>query len=170
VAINFGVGENPMKRVGDEFESSLVGQLVGLGAAVILDRGAGEDETRRADAVIRHAIESFNARVVEVDEKRLLSRDSVRGEIIVWSGRIGLLAALISESDLYIGYDSAGQHIAAALGTALIDVFAGFISPRMPDRWRPTGTSETRVVVVDKTDTDSVLRDVLAYVQELLNR
>ncbi|MGA9773903.1 MAG: glycosyltransferase family 9 protein [Blastocatellia bacterium] len=168
VAINFGVGENPMKRVGDEFESSLVGQLVGKGVTVILDRGAGEDETRRADAVIRHAIESSRARVAEVDEERLLSGDAARGEIIVWSGRIGLLAALISKSDLYIGYDSAGQHIAAALGIPLIDVFAGFISPRMPDRWRPTGASETRVVVVDKTETDRVLREVLAHAQELL--
>ncbi len=175
VAINFGVGENPMKRVGDEFESSLVGQLVSAGNTVILDRGAGEDETRRADAVIKHASESLYGRVIEVDEGNLadlLSRDSIDGEIIVWSGRVGLLAALISESDLYIGYDSAGQHIAAALGIPLVDVFAGFSSPRMHERWRPTGAAETRVVVVDKTpgaDTNSMLRDVFAQAQELLS-
>lgn len=171
VAINFGVGENPMKRVSDEFEISLVCQLVSAGNKIILDRGAGEDETRRADAVIKQAIESLSARVVELDEENLLSFDSIDSDIIVWSGRIGLLAAFIAESDLYIGYDSAGQHIAAALGTACIDVFAGFSSERMSDRWRPTGKAETRVVVVDKTlgaDTNRVLRDVLAHARELL--
>jgi ADP-heptose:LPS heptosyltransferase len=164
-----------MKRVGDEFESSLVGQLISAGNTVILDRGAGEDETRRAEAVIKHASESISARVIEVDEGNLadlLSRDSIDGEIIVWSGRVGLLAALISESDLYIGYDSAGQHIAAALGIPLVDVFAGFSSPRMHERWRPTGAAETRVVIVDRTpeaDTNSMLRDVFAQAQELLS-
>ena len=57
-----------MKRVGDEFERSLVRQLVSAGNTIILDRGAGEDETRRADAVIKHASESLSARVIEVDE------------------------------------------------------------------------------------------------------
>jgi ADP-heptose:LPS heptosyltransferase len=175
VAINFGVGENPMKRAGDEFERSLVSQLVCEGATVILDRGAGEDEMLRADAIIKHANESLSARVIEANEgnlANLLSRDSIEGQIIVWSGRIGLLAALISESDLYIGYDSAGQHIAAALGVPCIDVFAGFVSPRMPDRWRPTGARETRVVIVDEmtgADTNALLAGVLAHARELLN-
>lgn len=174
VAINFGVGENPMKRVGDEFERSLVCQLVSAGNTVILDRGAGEDETRRADIVIERARESISARVIEADEKNLadlLNRDSIDCQIIVWSGRIGLLAAFISESDLYIGYDSAGQHIAAAMCIPLIDVFAGFSSPRMSERWRPAGTAAARVIVVDKTpgyDADRVLRDVFVQAQELL--
>jgi hypothetical protein len=41
----------------------------------------------------------------------------------------------------------------------------------MPERWRPTGTAQTRVVVVDKTqgaDADSALKDVFAQAQELL--
>jgi hypothetical protein len=54
VSINFGVGENPAKSLGQEFENALVSSLLDDGAAVILDRGAGEDEARRADAVIRH--------------------------------------------------------------------------------------------------------------------
>lgn len=176
VTINFGVGENPMKRVSDEFEISLVCQLVEAGGKIILDRGAGEDETRRAGAVIRQAVESLSARVVEMNEENLSnlsSRDSIDGDIMVWSGRIGLLAAFIAQSDLYIGYDSAGQHIAAALGTACVDVFAGFSSERMSRRWRPTGKAETRVVVVDKTpgaDTGRVLRDVLDRAWEMLGR
>jgi ADP-heptose:LPS heptosyltransferase len=32
-----------------------------------------------------------------------------------WDGSIGAFAGLIADSDQYIGYDSAGQHIAAAM-------------------------------------------------------
>jgi ADP-heptose:LPS heptosyltransferase len=181
VAINFGVGENPMKRVGKKFETSLVSQLICEGATVILDRGAGEDETRRADAIISHARETLtregrDLRAIELNEDNfadLLSCDSIDAELMVWSGRIGMLAALISESDLYIGYDSAGQHIAAALGVPTIDVFAGFISPRMLDRWRPSGVAETRVVAVDETsgaDATAALTDALANAREMLSK
>ena len=80
-------------------------------------------------------------------------------DLLVWNGRIGLLAALIGESDLYIGYDSAGQHIAAALGVPCIDVMAGFSSPRMIDRWRPTGPAETRVIVARQSALEETLRE-----------
>jgi ADP-heptose:LPS heptosyltransferase len=84
----------------------------------------------------------------------------------VWNGRIGLLASLIGHSDLYIGYDSAGQHIAAALGVACIDVMAGFSSPRMLDRWRPTGPAETRVIDAQ----NSALEETLSQSREMLGR
>ena len=166
VAINFGVGENPAKRLGEEFEEELVGRLLDDGAAVILDRGAGEDEARRADSVIRH-IRASQRSVVEIEEGRLSQApggDSPVADLLVWNGRIGLLAALIGESDLYIGYDSAGQHIAAALGVPCIDVMTGFSSPRMLDRWRPTGSSETRVIV----GRDSALEETMSHSREML--
>jgi ADP-heptose:LPS heptosyltransferase len=89
----------------------------------------------------------------------------------VWNGRIGVLAALIAQSDLYVGYDSAGQHIAAALGVPCIDVFAGFSSSRMLERWRPFGKAETRVVVVDslrRASAGEVLASVLRHANDLL--
>jgi ADP-heptose:LPS heptosyltransferase len=168
VSINFGVGENPAKSLGNEFENALVGNLIDYGAAVILDRGAGEDEARRADAVIRH-IQTCRRMVVETEEDRLrqvLSGDLPEADLLVWNGRIGLLASLIGHSDLYIGYDSAGQHIAAALGVACIDVMAGFSSPRMLDRWRPTGPAETRVIVAQ----NSALEETLSQSREMLGR
>jgi ADP-heptose:LPS heptosyltransferase len=83
-----------------------------------------------------------------------------------------MLAGLMGESDLYIGYDSAGQHIAAALGVPCIDVFAGYSSPRMLDRWRPTGRAQTRIVAVDTLhgagDTDEVVADALRHAREML--
>ena len=130
--------------------------MIREGATIILDKGAGEDEISRADEVIAQATqierEGRRVRAIEVDEQRLRhapGAEESNAEILVWNGRIGVLAGLISQSDLYIGYDSAGQHIAAALGVPCIDVFAGFSSSRMLERWRPFGEAETRVVVLD---------------------
>ena len=179
VTINFGVGENALKRIDDEFEQSLVAGLIEEGASVIFDKGAGEDETRRADAVIRHAARLSRgrrpARVLEIDEASLpdlLNSDELDADLLTWSGRVGLLAALIAESDLYIGYDSAGQHIAAAAGVPCIDVFAGFGSPRMLERWRPTGPAPSQVIAVDtingQANTGAVLSDSLRLAKEML--
>jgi ADP-heptose:LPS heptosyltransferase len=91
-------------------------------------------------------------RALEIDEPWLIGASSgepIDAEILVWNGRIGMLAALIGESDLYIGYDSAGQHIAAALGVNCIDVFAGFGSRRFVERWTPAGRATSRIVAVD---------------------
>lgn len=110
--------------------------------------------------------------MIELDEEslaRLPGEDRIEAELVVWSGRIGLLTALIGESDLYIGYDSAGQHIASALGVPCIDVFAGFSSRRMLDRWRPTGKAEARVVEVEPLMTeDEVLAETLRHSRDLL--
>lgn len=171
IAINFGVGENQLKRIAGDFETTLVARLIHEGASIVLDKGAGENETRRADAIIGEAtrIEREGRRVsaVEIDERissDAMMFDELDADVLVWNGRIGMLAGLIGESDLYIGYDSAGQHIAAALGVKCIDVFAGFSSARMLDRWRPTGRSETRIVTVDTLNGAGVAEDVVAEV------
>lgn len=156
ITINFGVGDNPRKRVAGDFEEQLVGRLMAAGARIILDKGVGEAETRRAEAVMRAAQQSSYqnrpVKVLAVDEAGIESRlqeAKMDADLLVWSGRIGFLAALISQSDLYIGYDSAGQHLAAALGVPCLDIFAGYSAPRMLDRWRPTGRAATRVIAVD---------------------
>ncbi|HLG14915.1 MAG TPA: hypothetical protein VJH03_10500 [Blastocatellia bacterium] len=181
VLVNFGIGDNPKKRVGAEFESSLVIELIQTGATVILDKGAGADEAERVGRVVdeirRFEDDGRGMKVAEVDEPRLpalLGSQSIDARMLVWQGRIGLLAAMIGESDLYIGYDSAGQHIAAALGVPVIDVMAGFISPRMLDRWRPAGPAEVRVIPVDTIagtpDAEAVLRAVMNHAREMLKK
>ena len=176
ITTNFGVGGNESKRVGDNFERQLVGSLLRDGATVVLDKGAGTDEDQRADGVIEFSMRASNGklRVIELDEEGLsgvLSADRIEAELIVWSGRVGLLAALIGQSDLYVGYDSAGQHIAAAMGVPCIDVFAGFSSRKMLDRWRPTGGADTRVVAVEHSMTEGeVLAETLRNVRELRGR
>jgi ADP-heptose:LPS heptosyltransferase len=177
VAINFGVGVNPLKRAGELFERALIGSLIRDGAIIMLDKGFGEEEAERAESIVRHALAANrNARAIEADQdslKRLLEEGRLTGaDLLVIRGRIGLLAGMIGQSDLYIGYDSAGQHIAAALGVPCIDIFAGFSSPRMLDRWRPTGSSESRVIAVDTVsgpaDEEMILSQTLGHAHRLL--
>jgi len=155
VAVNFGTGGNPFKSVSESFEASIVYHFTREGFVVVFDKGAGDEEARRAEAVLAEATRiernGVRARLLEINEQNLsaLSSEDLNIDILVWHGRIGMLAALIGESDLYIGYDSAGQHIAAALGVPCIDVFSGASSPRMLDRWKPTGKGVTRVIPVD---------------------
>ena len=55
-------------------------------------------------------------------------------------GAFAPFAAEIARSKLYVGYDSAGGHVASACGVPVIAIFNGFASERMLQRWRPIGT------------------------------
>jgi ADP-heptose:LPS heptosyltransferase len=111
----------------------------------LIDKGFGDEEALRAE--------------------RLAARfPAVR----TFQGPFAAFAAMISRSRLYVGYDSAGQHAAAAAGTPLVSVFAGFPCPRMFERWRPTGRGPIEVVRVDRPDDpDEVLERTLAAVDRL---
>jgi len=62
---------------------------------------------------------------------------------------------------LFIGYDSAGGHVAAAAGTPLVSIFAGALCERTFQRWRPTGPGPAKVLLVQENDTpESVLANV----------
>ena len=76
-----------------------------------------------------------------------------------WDGSFAGFAHIIAGSSLYVGYDSAGQHVAAACGVPLISIFAGFPAPRMFYRWRPTGPRAT-VIRVDQPDPVEILAKV----------
>jgi hypothetical protein len=160
VCLNFGVGGNQAKRVGLEFEQALIKFLAGLdrsalpvsaGPAIILDRGTGDGENELVDAIIAEMVQSDGLTVLEAwqdDLPNVLASDLSAVELLVWRGRIGLLAALVGTSDLYIGYDSMGQHVAAALGVPCVDVAAGYPSQKFLERWKPTGLGPVSVVPV----------------------
>ena len=133
-AVSFGVGENREKRVADPFERDLLGLLSGRGFSVAVDRGAGAEEGQRVE---RAAAGLPN--------------------IHCWEGAFASFAALIGRSSLYIGYDSAGQHVAAAYGTPLISIFAGEASPRMFHRWRPVGNGRIQIIRATRQAPGAVL-------------
>jgi ADP-heptose:LPS heptosyltransferase len=172
VSVNLGVGANPAKRLPDPFEMRLLTRLLSEGATVILDKGGDAEEVGRIEALVT-SLGGKGFRALALDERRdvVSSPAEVGGaSLLTWQGSIGRFTALIAESTAYIGYDSAGQHIAAALGVATIDIFTGFTSPRMPERWSPHGLGSVHVRVLDAAETyssarlDAIVDDVLAHI------
>ena len=134
IAVSLGVGENPAKRLPDPFEADLLALLAESGAEICIDKGAGGEEAARVE--------------------RAVERSGVHATF--WEGSFAGFAAIIAAARLYVGYDSAGQHVAAAAGVPLVSIFAGFPAPRMFERWRPAGT----VIRVDNPDPVEVIARV----------
>lgn len=138
IAVSLGVGDNPEKRLAGAFEEELLKMLAGTGKRVLIDQGAGEEETNR--------VQQLCARVPGVES---------------WNGAYAPFAHAIANAQLYIGYDSAGQHVAAACGTPLISIFAGYTSERMFQRWRPDGAGRIQVIKVSAGDApEAILAEI----------
>jgi ADP-heptose:LPS heptosyltransferase len=118
------------------FERALLEELAAAGGTILVDRGGSAGEAARVDAVV----------------------EGLPG-VQTFSGAFAPFAASIAKSKLYCGYDSAGQHVAAACGTPLLTVFAGYASLRMFHRWRPDGPGPKSVVRVDSQDGDAVMEE-----------
>jgi ADP-heptose:LPS heptosyltransferase len=128
VTMSLGVGDNPAKRIAGPFEAEIVGHLARQ-AHVLIDEGAGGEEAER----VARAVAKSGAPPHHVHTCR---------------GSFAAFASAIARSDLYVGYDSAGQHIAAACGVPLVSIFAGYPSPRFFSRWRPWGKGKIEVIPV----------------------
>jgi len=148
VAVSFGVGGNPLKRSGQDFEAELLLRLIGDGHTVVLDKGIESDLI--ANENVLAALRAQGIRVLETDEHRI-GAPGAEGQvdILAWSGGVGLFGSLIASSDLYIGYDSAFQHIAAALGVPVIAVVLGSPGPVFRRRWQPYSKNTVRVIPDD---------------------
>jgi len=142
IAISLGVGENPAKRIAEPFEAELLALLAHSGLPLTIDQGAGGEEAAR----VERAVAAAGVRVER------------------WSGSFAGFASIVAGSRLYVGYDSAGQHVAAACGVPLIAVFAGFSCARMFARWRPAG----HVIRVEDPDPARVLEQVRLILPESL--
>ena len=112
VTVSLGVGENESKRLGDDFERDVLSLLAGRD--VRIDRGASAAERARVDRAILPGMRTHD-------------------------GAFAPFAAEIARSKLYVGYDSAGGHVASACGVPQISIFAGAVSDRFFERWKPRG-------------------------------
>lgn len=140
VSVSFGVGGNPTKRVSAEFEQQLVDHIL-TDSKLILDKGASAEEREQINQIIS-AVRGVGKTVVELNEatKADLPLAALQQtDVVTWDGSIGAFAGLIAASDQYIGYDSAGQHIAAALGIPTLTVFVNANNTTFAERWRPFG-------------------------------
>lgn len=140
ITVSFGVGGNPDKRLGDEFEYRVMRALLALQTPILLDRGAGEEEAANASA--------------------LLERLGSPAWLHLHDGSYASFASHIVQSRLYFGYDSVGQHVAAAAGIPLVSVFAGYACERMLARWRPRGPN-VYVIAGDEASRDTTLERTL---------
>ena len=143
VAVSFGTGGNDRKRIDDAFERDLLRTIADRGLRILLDGGAGGGESQRAQS---------------------LAADIRAGEL--YSGPFAPFASAIANARLYVGYDSAGGHVAAAAGTPAVSIFNGYASQRFLQRWRPCG-SKTVVIVADARGLDP-LEAARAAVTDLL--
>jgi ADP-heptose:LPS heptosyltransferase len=137
ITVNLGVGENPAKRLPDPFEEKLMRLLAATGLAIVVDKGGSDEEAVRVERAAEHS----------------------GAPVSFWEGSFAGFARIVAGSRLYVGYDSAGQHVAAACRVPLISIFAGFPVPRMFDRWRPVGPG-CRVIRVDRPDVEETLARV----------
>ena len=144
VTVSLGVGENEGKRLDGEFEFSIVSTLLRNGHSVLLDRGAGGEEQARVNAII--------------------ARLSSPPNLLVHEGSYASFASHIAQSRFYVGYDSAGQHVASACGVPLVSVFTGYACDRMFARWRPTGPT-AQVVKVTEENRATALNQTLAAIE-----
>jgi ADP-heptose:LPS heptosyltransferase len=140
IAVSFGVGENAEKRIDDPFEEELLRAVAAGGKSVLIDRGAGGEES---------------------DRVRLLC-ERVPG-VQSWNGAYAPFAYAISRAKQYVGYDSAGQHVAAACGTPLLSIFAGYPVERMFQRWRPDGCGRIDIIKAGDREPRRLLEAALQY-------
>ena len=128
-AVSLGTGGNECKGLGAEFEANLLRALAERYSTVWIDRGAGGEEAER----VNNAAERVNA--------------AADHDIRFWEGSFAGFASIISQCDFYAGYDSAGQHAAAAARTPLVTFFAGAPSERFRERWTPQGAASIHVMI-----------------------
>lgn len=171
IAVNFGVGGNQRKRVGRRLEEKLLLTLLREPHAVILlDKGYGDEELASSNSLI-NAIKDQGYSVLHA------CFDSHDNEEIDWGvigveTRIGEMGALIAHSDEFVGYDSACQHIAAALETSCLTIFAGSNNMRFIRRWSAYGPKNSSIVHIDTLsnptaiDVDDIITRIM-HVREM---
>lgn len=136
VAVSLGVGENMAKRLDDEFEAHLLRLLSQRAGSVMVDLGAGGEEGER----VRRAIAGSGA-----------------DNITTWNGSFAGFASIIAKAQFYAGYDSAGQHAAAAAGIPQFTIFRGYITERMFQRWQPASPCSTVLKDFDPEELSRIL-------------
>jgi ADP-heptose:LPS heptosyltransferase len=156
IVVNFGVGNDDNKRLADPFEEELLAALLAQAdTLVILDSGRGDREEEMAKRLMaKMAKRGYNT--AELAEGDLVDvAGSWPHGLLRFTGKIDAMAGLIICCDLYIGYDSCGQHVATATDTPAIICFAGAANPRFLGRWHPRPRQgKTTTIIIDPKPTD----------------
>ncbi len=165
MVINLGVGNNPCKKISRWFEDQLIMKLVREpGTILILDRGHGRKESSQTDAILALARKNGVKTDSLTAEDITAAAPSFNSGILAFDGSIDALGKMICAADCFVGYDSCGQHLAAATGTPAVIIFAGAPSARFIERWAPAAgnniTIEIKPEQTSKDDQQSLITTV----------
>jgi len=166
--MSFGVGGNAEKRIPDPFERDLLRGILADGCTVLLDKGAGTEEVERAGRLVKD-VQAAGLPVLELGPESLppaFEAGPLRFRLIAWHGGIGAFSALTAECDEYVGYDSSGQHVAAALGVPTISIFSRIAPEVFRNRWKPTGPGVSKQI--SELDPDGAVRPTAAVLAEVM--
>ena len=167
IAINFGVGGNQRKKVGRLLEKELLLSLLQEpDTVIVLDKGFGDEELKNSNLLLE-AVKEHGFVATDIEFGAVLDSDICNGVIGVQT-RIGEIAAIIAKCDEYIGYDSACQHIAAALDIPCLTIFAGSNNMRFIRRWSAFSPNDCQIVHVD-TLSDPTAIDVEDIIIRIMN-
>lgn len=158
IVVNFGVGNDATKRLADPFEEELLATLLKTkDTLIILDSGKGEHEETMAKRLLAKMAET-GYKTAEISESQLAHAEILfQHGLLRFTGKIDTMAGLISSNDLFIGYDSCGQHVATATETPAIICFAGAPNKRFLERWQPGnqhGKTTTIVIAQNHLSTE----------------
>jgi ADP-heptose:LPS heptosyltransferase len=174
ICLSFGVGGNVTKRVSQEFEISLASAL-SQRAKLIIDCGATIEEHEQVKSILSTLAQNGRriCPIQEVDHKYT----NFDLDILTWQGNLGTFASLVAASDLYVGYDSAGQHIAAALNVPTLTIFVSSGEGVFRDRWQPHGLGRIKTIYLDPSlineklySLDDLLAQIMRVQEQLLMR
>jgi ADP-heptose:LPS heptosyltransferase len=156
ITVNLGVGGNERKRVPGDFEKDLILTLLREdNIKLVLDLGFGEEERAQSSALLTAAKQAG----IETTETTFSQIQTVSAStrLIGVECNIGEITALIGQSDEFIGYDSACQHIAAAESVKTFTIFAGTNNVRFIRRWQACGKNTSEIIYVDTLSKDSYI-------------
>lgn len=152
IVINFGVGNDDNKRLADPFEEELLAALLARpNTLIILDSGKGKHEEALAKRLMAKMGErGYNT--AEFSEGQLTgAKISFQRGLVRFTGKIDAMAGFIMASDLFIGYDSCGQHVATSTETPAIICFTGAPNKRFLERWQPGNHhGKTTTLIIDQ--------------------
>jgi ADP-heptose:LPS heptosyltransferase len=134
--ISLGVGNNAAKRLSAASEANLFRVLADTSLNLVIDAGAGGDEA----AAVHSA---------------LAAAGLPQSRTVILHGSFAEFCHAIQGARFYVGYDSAGQHAAAALGVPGITLFKGFANERMFQRWQPRAVPGGCVLRIESGDEES---------------
>jgi len=145
VTVNLGVGDNQRKRLGLEFEKKLLRELFQEPDTVlVLDKGFGPEEQANTQSILQE----FAAQGCVVEQMHFAQGQFplFGAGVLALECGIGEMAGMIAASNEFVGYDSACQHIAAALEIPTVTIFAGTNNPYFIRRWSACGKNSCRII------------------------